>query len=246
MEAPVTESRVSAGGIVYRRMGGEVKVVLVRVRRATSERWVLPKGLVDPGESLDEAARGTRGDGPGGRCRERLCARQVLVLLAPGATPSAGAQDGALLPDATPLIPLSQSRHRPENPALDVRGYLMLGSDGQVMGRVEDILLEADQRTEDRGAPLYHMEYAVVRYQDAEGLEQRILVPMAVVKETHPQERKVVVRGPAREACQEAFNFRAPDSLKREDEEEIYSFWDVLPRWQRSARAPDTLFNRRR
>ncbi len=57
MEAPVTESRVSAGGIVYRRAGGEPEVVLVRVRRATGERWVLPKGLVNPGESLDEAAR---------------------------------------------------------------------------------------------------------------------------------------------------------------------------------------------
>lgn len=148
--------------------------------------------------------------------------------------------------EATPLIPLSRTKHRPERPELDVRGYLMFGSDGQVMGRVEEILLEADERTEDRGMPLYHMEYAVVRYTEAAGTRQWILVPMAVIKEIDAEKRQVTVRGPAREACQEAQLFRAPDDLTPQNEQEIYAFWDVLPRWQRSGRSPRNMVQDRR
>ncbi|MDI7278105.1 MAG: NUDIX domain-containing protein, partial [Anaerolineae bacterium] len=57
MERPITQREVSAGGIVYRLTGGEPEVVLVRVRRAGHDRWVLPKGLVGEGETLEEAAR---------------------------------------------------------------------------------------------------------------------------------------------------------------------------------------------
>ncbi len=57
METPLTWTRVSAGGIVYRRTGTEVEVVLVRLGRAGKERWALPKGLVGQGETLEEAAR---------------------------------------------------------------------------------------------------------------------------------------------------------------------------------------------
>lgn len=148
--------------------------------------------------------------------------------------------------EPTPLVPLSRTRHRPENPELDIRGYLMFGSDGMAMGRVEEILLEADQRTEDRGSPLYHMEYAVVRYTDTPGRQQWILVPMAVIKETHPEERRVVVRGPARQACEGAYPFRAPDELTPENEQEIYALWEVAPRWERSGRGPRPLVEERR
>ncbi len=151
-----------------------------------------------------------------------------------------------LTEEPMPLVPLSQTEHRPENPALDIRGYLMLGADGEAMGRVEDILLEADRRSEDRGTPLYHMEYAVVRYTGEAGTQQYVLVPMAVVKEANPRKRIAIVRGPARQACQEALLFRPPDELTMEDEREIYAFWEVLPRWQRSGRGPQNLVEERR
>lgn len=57
MERVVTQREVSAGGIVYRPAQPEPEVVLVRVRRGDEDRWVLPKGLVDEGETLEEAAR---------------------------------------------------------------------------------------------------------------------------------------------------------------------------------------------
>lgn len=53
---PVTRRQVSAGGVVYRRVEGAIEVALVCVRRGGMERWVLPKGLVGEGESLEEAA----------------------------------------------------------------------------------------------------------------------------------------------------------------------------------------------
>jgi hypothetical protein len=148
--------------------------------------------------------------------------------------------------EATPLIALSRTEHKPENPDLDVRGYLMYGSDGQVMGRVEEVLLEADRRTEDRSAPLYHIEFAVVRYTTDAGARQWIVVPMAAIKEIHAQERKVVVREPANWACQEAFSFRAPDELSPEDEQEVYALWEIEPRWMRSGRGPRRLVEERR
>ncbi len=145
-----------------------------------------------------------------------------------------------------PLIPLSRTDHQLENPALDIRGYLMLGSDGQPMGRVEELLLDADRRTTDRGLPLFHAEYAAVRYTDNAGLRQWVLVPMAVIKEIRPDEQQAIVRDPARLACQQAYGFRAPDDLTLEDEQEIYAFWEVEPRWNRSGRGPRNLVEERR
>ncbi len=145
-----------------------------------------------------------------------------------------------------PLIPLSRTDHQMENPALDVRGFLMVGSDGQAMGRVDELLLDADQRASDRGAPLFHAEYAAVRYTDGAGLQQWVLVPMAVVKDIRVDERIVVVREPARIACSQAYGFRAPDELTQEDEQEIYAFWEVEPRWNRSGRGPRDLVEKRR
>ena len=148
--------------------------------------------------------------------------------------------------EPTPLLPLSQTAHRLENPNLDIRGYLMFGSDGQAMGRVEDILLEADRRTADRGRPLFHMEYAVVGYTDPAGIRQFVLVPMGAIKEINHEGRRVTVRDPARQSCQQPYGFRGPDALTREAEAEIYAFWEVEPRWQRSGRGPRRLVQERR
>ena len=151
-----------------------------------------------------------------------------------------------LTAEPTPLVALSHTRHQPEDPRLDIRGFLMVGSDGEAMGRVEDILLEADERTADRWAPLYHMEYAVVRYTAAAGTSHWVLVPMAVIKDIDQHARRVVVRGPARLLCQEAQPFRSPDDLTPTDEQEVYALWEVEPRWQRSGRGPRALRQERR
>ena len=49
-----TQSQVSAGGVVYRKDGDAVRVVLISV--GASHRWQLPKGLVNTGESEEETA----------------------------------------------------------------------------------------------------------------------------------------------------------------------------------------------
>lgn len=45
---------ISAGGVVYRTAGPSREFALIRV--GEEERWQLPKGLVDEGESLEDAA----------------------------------------------------------------------------------------------------------------------------------------------------------------------------------------------
>lgn len=145
-----------------------------------------------------------------------------------------------------PLIPLSKTDHQPEEPGLDVRGYLMLGSDGQPMGRVEEMLLDADRRAADRGLPLFHIEFAAVRYTDRAGLRQWVLVPMAVVKQIDHEQRQVIVRLPAKLACEQAYGFRAPDEISFEDEQQVYAYWEIEPRWMRSGRGPRDLVEKRR
>jgi 8-oxo-dGTP pyrophosphatase MutT (NUDIX family) len=51
-------TEISAGGVVYRRLGGEVEVVIAEQRdRLTSARTIrLPKGKIDAGESAEQAA----------------------------------------------------------------------------------------------------------------------------------------------------------------------------------------------
>ena len=50
-----TRFQLSAGGVVCRRSpAGQVEVVLVATQEG--QRWGLPKGLVEDGESLEEAA----------------------------------------------------------------------------------------------------------------------------------------------------------------------------------------------
>ena len=43
----------SAGGVIYRRGGGGVEVCLIQPRR---ERWALPKGMIEHGETSEQAA----------------------------------------------------------------------------------------------------------------------------------------------------------------------------------------------
>jgi 8-oxo-dGTP diphosphatase len=50
-----TKSQVSAGGVVFRRRGRGIKVVLISV--GEKERWQLPKGLVRKNESEENAAQ---------------------------------------------------------------------------------------------------------------------------------------------------------------------------------------------
>ena len=50
------ERAVSSGGIVWRRNGREVEVVLCGRKQDGGFVWTLPKGTPDPGESLEEAA----------------------------------------------------------------------------------------------------------------------------------------------------------------------------------------------
>lgn len=49
-----TLDQVSAGGIVYRGSGAETEVVIVRI--VPERRWQLPKGLIDDGETFEQAA----------------------------------------------------------------------------------------------------------------------------------------------------------------------------------------------
>jgi len=54
MSAFVTKEQVSAGGVVYRRLGEKTEVALISV--GEGGRWQLPKGLVGRGESPEDAA----------------------------------------------------------------------------------------------------------------------------------------------------------------------------------------------
>ncbi|HEX7976201.1 MAG TPA: NUDIX hydrolase [Anaerolineales bacterium] len=49
-----THTQVSAGGVAYRIREGQREVVLISV--GALERWQLPKGRVDPGESMEATA----------------------------------------------------------------------------------------------------------------------------------------------------------------------------------------------
>lgn len=44
----------SAGGAVFREIGGKLHVVIILT--AAEKRWQIPKGLVDPGETSEQAA----------------------------------------------------------------------------------------------------------------------------------------------------------------------------------------------
>jgi 8-oxo-dGTP diphosphatase len=54
MSSVGTKTQVSAGGVVFRCGGGRTEVALISV--GEQNRWQLPKGLVDVGESPEDAA----------------------------------------------------------------------------------------------------------------------------------------------------------------------------------------------
>jgi 8-oxo-dGTP pyrophosphatase MutT (NUDIX family) len=49
-----TLEQVSAGGVVFRINKGSAEVAIVRI--VPEMRWQLPKGIIDPGETIEEAA----------------------------------------------------------------------------------------------------------------------------------------------------------------------------------------------
>jgi 8-oxo-dGTP pyrophosphatase MutT (NUDIX family) len=49
-----TLEQVSAGGVVFRINKGSSEVAIVRI--VPELRWQLPKGIIDPGETIEEAA----------------------------------------------------------------------------------------------------------------------------------------------------------------------------------------------
>ena len=49
-----TLDQVSAGGVVYRGGSTDMEVVIVRV--VPEQRWQLPKGIIDDGETIEQAA----------------------------------------------------------------------------------------------------------------------------------------------------------------------------------------------
>ena len=49
-----TISQVSAGGVAYRKAGDAIEIALIRTTE--DGRWQLPKGMIDPGETPQQAA----------------------------------------------------------------------------------------------------------------------------------------------------------------------------------------------
>ena len=49
-----TLEQVSSGGVVFRRGASGIDIALISVGKA--ERWQLPKGIIDPGETLETTA----------------------------------------------------------------------------------------------------------------------------------------------------------------------------------------------
>ncbi len=54
MSHPPTKAQVSAGGAVYRKTENRIETVLIAV--GADHRWQLPKGIVNAGETLSQAA----------------------------------------------------------------------------------------------------------------------------------------------------------------------------------------------
>ena len=51
---PKTLEQISAGGVAFRRLNSELEIAIISV--APSGRWQLPKGLIDAGETPEQAA----------------------------------------------------------------------------------------------------------------------------------------------------------------------------------------------
>ncbi len=50
----MSKTEISAGGVVYRKIDGEYEVLISK--HSGYHKWVLPKGLVEKGEKLEETA----------------------------------------------------------------------------------------------------------------------------------------------------------------------------------------------
>ena len=50
-----TRDQVSAGGVAYRLSGGETEIAIILTN--PERRWQLPKGMIDPGETPEQAAK---------------------------------------------------------------------------------------------------------------------------------------------------------------------------------------------
>ena len=49
-----TKTQISAGGVAFRKRKNQIEVALISV--GDNNRWQLPKGIVDKGESTEDAA----------------------------------------------------------------------------------------------------------------------------------------------------------------------------------------------
>ncbi len=56
MSMTPTKTQISAGGVVFRRSGDEARVEVALIAVGAGNRWQLPKGLVDAGETPEAAA----------------------------------------------------------------------------------------------------------------------------------------------------------------------------------------------
>lgn len=54
MRNEAEQVQTSAGGVAFRRIEGRTEVALISV--GSTRRWQLPKGMVDPGEQLEQTA----------------------------------------------------------------------------------------------------------------------------------------------------------------------------------------------
>jgi 8-oxo-dGTP diphosphatase len=50
-----TESQHSAGGVAYRKVDGRLEIAIILTH--PERRWQLPKGMIDEGETAEQAAR---------------------------------------------------------------------------------------------------------------------------------------------------------------------------------------------
>jgi ADP-ribose pyrophosphatase YjhB (NUDIX family) len=55
-QALAVRREISAGGVIWRRLESDDRIEVVLVRPAGRDTWVLPKGHVEPGEAVKDAA----------------------------------------------------------------------------------------------------------------------------------------------------------------------------------------------
>lgn len=53
-EKLITQEQISAGGVAYRTVDGRIEIAIILT--SPERRWQLPKGMIDAGESKEQAA----------------------------------------------------------------------------------------------------------------------------------------------------------------------------------------------